>query len=256
APNGYGAETSKFVEVMHVGTAGVPYSKDHVPTIGLPLLMEFRCYPNGGAAGLNDFQIALAINSSAAPFFRAFSSGGTLASGQTKVVDPDAEPVATGGVSPLGFPTLPADNVFYYGQADFVVRVSRAHTIWFDTELGAPSFATPVLEPVASLQPAGTQIVVAYRGATAIGNPPSGSNGASWVNADNFDFYGESRSSGLGGSAAAQFAPTFLNGDGAWKSSISTLDGARYVQARISFIANAASGATPQLDSFGLAYRQ
>ncbi|MCC6408404.1 MAG: hypothetical protein IT453_14660, partial [Planctomycetes bacterium] len=42
APNGYGAETSKFVEVMHVGTAGVPYSKDHVPTIGLPLLMEFR----------------------------------------------------------------------------------------------------------------------------------------------------------------------------------------------------------------------
>ncbi|MBI5434881.1 MAG: hypothetical protein HZA52_18760 [Planctomycetes bacterium] len=256
APFGYGAETGKFVDVVQLGQAGVPYAKDQVPTIGLPLLMEFRCYPTGGAVGLNDFQIAIAINSSAAPFFRAFSSGGTLASGQSKVVDPDAEPVATGGVSSSGFPTPQLDNVFYYGQADFVVRVSRAHTIWFDSRLGTPSFATPVLEPTAALQPAGTQIVVAYRGATAIGNPPSGSNGASWVNADNFDFYGESRSSALGGFTAAQFAPSFLNGDSAWKSSISTLDGARYVQARISFIANAATGATPELASFGLAYQQ
>src|SRR5690606_22102948 len=44
--------------------AGTPYAAGEVPTIGLPLLMEYRCYPDAGALGLNAFDISLAINSS------------------------------------------------------------------------------------------------------------------------------------------------------------------------------------------------
>ncbi|MCE9593490.1 MAG: Ig-like domain-containing protein [Planctomycetes bacterium] len=255
APGGTGAETGRFVQVFGIGTPGVPYAKDAVPTVGLPLLMEFRCYPSGSSIGLNGLKIAIAINSSAAPFFRAFSSGGILAGGQPKTVDPDAEIAASGGVNPsTGFATLPTDNSVYIGQADFVVRVSRAHTIWLDTEFTAPTFAPPVIEPAAVDQPAGTQIVVAYRGATAIDNFPSASNQGSWANADNLDFYGNSKSAALGGTAMLNFTPTFLNFDSGWKPSLATLNGSKYVQARFSFIANATTNLSPRLSTFGFAY--
>lgn len=256
APNGFGAETGRFVQVLGIGTAGVPYGPGQVPTVGLPLLMEFRCYPNAASAGLNGFKIALAVNSSAAPFFRAYSSGGVLQSGQTKSVDPDNEPIATGGVDALGFPTPPLDNLVYLGQADFVVRVSRAHTVWFDSGFATPQLAAAVVEPNAALQPAGTQVIVAYRGATALSNPPSGTNLGSFANSANLDFYGESKSLALGGQAAAQFQPTFLNGDSTWKSSVGALQGARYVQARISFVSNESTGARASLSSLGLSFVQ
>ncbi|MCK6449011.1 MAG: Ig-like domain-containing protein [Planctomycetes bacterium] len=256
APNGFGAETGRFVQVLGIGTAGVPYPPSQVPTVGLPLLMEFRCYPNAASAGLNGFKISLAVNSSAAPFFRAYSSGGVLSGGQTKTVDPDNEPTATGGVGPTGLPTMPLDNIVYHGQADFVVRVSRAHTVWFDSGFAAPQLAGAVVEPYDALQPAGTQVIVAYRGATALSNPPSGTNLGSFANASNLDFYGEAKSLALGGQVAAQFQPTYLNGDSTWKSSVGALQGARYVQARISFVSNETTGARASLSSLGLAFVQ
>ena len=64
-----------------------------MPTIGLPMLMEFRTYPSTQANGQNGFRIAIAINSSANPFFRNFSTGGVL-NGQTLIVDPDQQPWA------------------------------------------------------------------------------------------------------------------------------------------------------------------
>lgn len=251
APSGAGADTSRLVTVTGLGKAGTPYAKDIVPTVGLPLLFEFRCYPNDSSIGLNGFKIALAINSSAAPFFRAFSTGGILASGLPKKVDPDNEPTAQGGVNPAsGLTTPPLDNSFYYGQADFVVRVSRSHSIWFDTQLGAPIYYPPIVEPSASAQPAGTSVVLAYRGASAIPGTPGSGNRGLYVNADNIDFYGEWKTVAVGGTATSAFTPTFLPaGDNTWKSSLQSVNGAKFFQFRVSFISNAATGLYPELSA-------
>jgi hypothetical protein len=210
---------------------------------------------------LNGFQIALAINSSANPFFRAFSTGGITSGGQAKKIDPDNEPTAQGGINPGTGQSTPAlDNSFYYGQADFVVRVSRMHSIWFDTGLGSPTFFSPVVEPTPTSQPAGTQIVLAYRGANAINNPPAQNNKGSYANGENIDFYGDSKTVILGGTAAAAFTPTFVANDKTWKSSLTSFNGvvpgAKFFQFRASFISNVSTGLSPELSALGFPFQQ
>jgi hypothetical protein len=87
APGGQGAELLAVVQATQTGTAGKPYPVNQVPSIGLPLLMEFRCYPNDASLGLNGFKVAFAVNNSIAPYFRAFSTGGVLLSGQIVQID-------------------------------------------------------------------------------------------------------------------------------------------------------------------------
>jgi hypothetical protein len=259
-PNGIGADTGRLHQVTKSGLTSF-YVSSRVPTIGLPLLTEFRTYSSTQASGANSFRIAIALNASAMPFFRAMSSGGILQSGQTKLVDPDNEVFATGGVAPgTGSFTPPRDNVFYYGQADFVVRVSRAHTAWFDTfQFG--SYVAPVIDASSSDLPAGTQVSVAIRGATAIAPITS----LAWRDARNLDAYGDSytaaQHAALGHAPGLVFVPTFLNippavTDGRWHASASEINGARFVQMRISFLANAETGASPSIDSLGLAFSQ
>jgi hypothetical protein len=110
APNGAGipmdieSGAPLFLEPNHgtVAAAGA------VPSIGLPLLMEFRCYPSDRGLGLNALSAMLAINSSALPSFRAFSTGGINASGNVVVKDPDTQTVPTGGFDPSSTPPGPA----------------------------------------------------------------------------------------------------------------------------------------------------
>ena len=65
APLGNGAPVSRYFELL--GLAAQPvYPTGEVQTCGLPLLMEFRCYPSDTGLGLNPLAVALAINSSAA----------------------------------------------------------------------------------------------------------------------------------------------------------------------------------------------
>jgi hypothetical protein len=246
-PANGGAEMP-IVRAASGSTATGPYAAGAIPTVGLPLLMEFRCYPDQEAHGLNAFDINIAINSSSLPNFRAFSTGGTNSSGQQVVKNPDQEAVATGGFNPTSVPpgqgTLPVDNVFYIGQMDLIVRVSRAHSIFFDTEGGSPLFSTPVVEPRDSDQPAGTRIVLAYRGATNV-------TGDYLVDASKLDAYGET-SAASGGTG--NFTP--LNGDSTWKTSLSAIQGARYFQTRVSFISNAETLLTPELSALGFAFRR
>jgi hypothetical protein len=127
------------------------------------------------AFALNGFKTSFAINSSSRPNLRAFSTGGIDAQGTIQIVDPDNEPLARGGYRPItGQKTSGLDNTFYWGQADFVVRVSRMYTVWYDT--GAISdFALHVIEPEPSEQPTDTTVVVHFRGASAVSapsNPP------------------------------------------------------------------------------------
>ncbi len=158
------------------------------------------------------------------------------------LVDPDLDPVAQGGFNPgSGAPTLPRDNLFYFGQADFVVRVSVMHSIWFDAGSGSTQFADPVvIEDGVLAGPAGTQVEVALRGADSLGNL------AALADAGQLDFYGDDDGT-----------PTqFFQGDATWKTDAADLNGARYVQARMTIVSNAATGETTSVDSLGLAYRR
>jgi hypothetical protein len=266
-PNGSGADTGRLRQVLGTGSKAYNvgfYTKNNVPTIGLPLLMEFRTYADTKAQGQNGFKIAIAINSSARPYFRAFSTGGVHpTTGATTTVNPDTSTTASGGINPnTGNSTWPLDNAFYYGQGDFLVRISRVHTCWFDT-LGASVFRAPVVEPGPSLQPTDTFALLAFRGATAI-TPTNGS----WSNAEFLDPYGDSYTTAQATAASipgTAFTPSFFHipanpTSKVWKSSISDLNGAnnspgaRYVQARISFIANPETQLTPLLSAIGFAF--
>lgn len=225
-----------------------------VPTIGLPLLMEFRCYPDDGALGLNAFDISIATASSARPNFRAFSTGGTNTANQTIRKDPDLEFTASGGFNPTSTPTPGAvtpgaDNALYMGQMELVVRVSRLHTIWFDSNAVATpvAYSPPVLEPLASEQPDGTQVILEFRGATNV------TDDRLKTDATLIDAYGEPRVATNITPAITQ--PTFFNSDRTWKSSLISLNTARFFQVRITFVSNAETNLTPELSALAFAYR-
>ncbi len=239
-----GAPTQIEANVLGTSPIGA-YPAGFVPTIGLPLLMEFRCYPDAGALGLNAFDVSIAASSSPQPNFRAFSAGGITSGGVSVFRDPDLQTNAVGGFNPAnGSPTPGVENAFYLGQMNLVTRVSRAHTIWFDLGGVATQFALPVLAPSAASQPPGTQVVLAFRGATAVTGPARNDAGS-------LDAYGDDAPGGASSSV------TFLDNDAGWKSSPQpALVGARRVQMRVSFIANAETGARPEITALGLGWRR
>jgi len=240
-PNGQGADTLINPPTAQDGY----YAAGAVPTIGLPLLMDFRTYPAPTTAQGSNFLFIGAVNtagpSPGQPYFRTHSTGGVLATGQRKLIDPDQELTAQGGIDLLGNQTPPIDSGFYYGNADFVARVNRVHTIWLDT--GSPSqFAPLVTIPRPTEVPAGTQMTFAFRGATAITNLVPAQNG------ENLDPYGNKRPKG------SDFSVNFLNSDPTWKQSLADLNGARFVQLRVTMISDAETAAAPELDALGIAY--
>lgn len=254
APNGKGAilEQESFIVFGGSIPAGTPYPVNQVPTVGLPLLMEFRCYPDDNALGLNAFDISLAVNSSARPNFRAFSTGGYNSAGDKVEKNPDNQEQADGGFNPGSQPpgqsTQGVDNSFYIGQMDLVTRVSQVHSIWFDTGLGSPRYAQPVVEPAPNEQPLGTQVLLAFRGATAI----TGATGNNTIrtNPFNLNVYGNP----IGNTGT----PTFVSAStgGAWSDSMAAIDTAAFFQFRVTFISNAETNLTPSLSALGFAYSQ
>jgi hypothetical protein len=249
---GPGAELRIVNLTTGTGTIGQPYGPNNVPTVGLPILLEFRCYPDDGIVGQNAWDISLATASSARPNFRAFSTGGFNTSGIAVTKNPDLENVATGGFNPTSTPTpgattLPVDNSFYLGAMDLVVRVNRMHSIWFDTTSSGVRYQEPVIEPPASEQPSGTQVEVAFRGASTVTNAGIKSN------ADNIDAYGQ---------ATTTPGPTFFNNDSNWKSTMAAISspdgvqqGARLFQVRVTFVSNAATNLSPVMSALAFAWR-
>lgn len=250
APDGTGVELA--VETAPLAPADI-YGPGLVPTIGLPLLMEFRCYPNDAITGANAFDISLAVANSSRPNFRAFSTGGFNTSGQAVVREPDLQDVALGGFNPASTPTpgagtLPADNSFYVGAADMVIRVSRAFSTWFDSGSAGVRYQEPVIEPPTADQPAGTQIQLAFRGANLV----TVAN-LRW-NADALDAYGEIPT-------GAQ--PTYFQNNSTWRSTMAQISspdgvqpGARFFQMRLTFVSNAATNLTPTLSALGVSWRE
>ncbi len=263
-PNGNGIDLQIMEDVGTIppGQTGAIAVTGQVPSIGLPLLMEYRTYPDVGAVGLNAFDISLAINTSRIPAFRVFSAGGVDSSGSTVLKDPDLEVVPSGGFNPFstppGQPTPPDDNSFYIGQMDLVTRISRAHTIWIDTGIGAGvDFVAPVLEPKPENQPGDTEVIVAWRGATAIVGQSGPAAAGTAFDADTIDPYGDIRNGVptplyLGDSDDVVFVG--VPNDETWKDEINDIDGARYAQARITFVGDTDAMLTSSLTSLGVAF--
>ncbi|MEM7310336.1 MAG: hypothetical protein AAF682_26910 [Planctomycetota bacterium] len=239
-------------------TGGDLAMSGQVPSIGLPLLMEFRCFPSDTSVGLNRFDISLALNTSRLPAFRVFSTGGIDTSGNPVLVDPDLAATPSGGFnpnsSPPGAPTPPDDPAFYIGQMDVVTRISRAHTIWLDTQTagGTTSFAQPVVQ---QQLPAGTEIVLAWRGATDIGGQSGAGASGFAFDADRIDPYGTVRQGTEAEYLGDDDDVTFIfPGDDSWFDDLSALDGSRYVQARITFVGNVDTLGIAKLGGLGVAF--
>ncbi len=233
------------------------YGLGLVPTIGLPLLMDFRVYPSAQILGANLLTGLFAIatvppGGEVAPFWTAYTAGGvSAATGIPIVIDPDAQSVAGGTLAAAGVAgNLPRNQVIFFGQGDFVVRVNRAHTRWFECAPSAPgspfTFAEPVVEPSIDRLPPGTQLLVQYRGATGMNSTGT----RPWEDAGQLDAYGNPRP---GGTA---FTVTFTGGSNTWKNTMAAINNSQFFQARITMVSNPVSGATPELTSLGFSFRR
>ena len=244
----------------------------NVRTLGLPLLMEFRCWPDPSALGLNFFDVSLAASSSSRPYFRAFSEGGVDSSGNVVLVDPDLETHANGGYDPTSNPpgqkTFGLDNVSRIGSLDFVTRVSRSHSVWFaaldgqGNLLANPSYSDALLE---GALPAGTSIALAYRGAESFTPQPDSCDGSPNLDpledARTIDLYGDHYDDRcIPSNEVPDHNPErsnlglALTGGEEWKDSAAAIDGASYVQLRLTFVANAASGEHPTVSTVAVAW--
>ena len=243
---GWGADLA-IMGLIDFGAPQPPvYPTGSVPSIGLPLLMEFRCYADQQAIGSN--RVSASTIAFPKPAFRAYSTGGVDAVQQLHLVDPDNDPVAVGGFDPNSSPPgqglPPTDNLSIPGQVDFVVRVSVVHSMWFDSGAtsGFADWVAPVVEPRPSEQPSGTTVTLAFRGAAAVVDSAAGSGAAR--DARNLDPYGEVTNGSVN--------IVFFNNDSTWKNDIDELDGARFVQVRAMLVSNAESGQQPRLAGLGL----
>ncbi len=217
-----------------------------LPSVTLPILMEFRCYP-GESLSVNNFDCSIASTSNIRPFYRAFSTGGFNTQGQPVIKDPDNEPIPTGGfngnpnLQQLGSPTPGQDPTVYLGQLELVNRIARAHTVLLDSQQANPDYAGVVIEPRANLQPFGTQVVLAFRG----DDKPNLAPTSQYLDATQMDVYGEPLNAT---NATILTNPT-------WSDSISANDGNRYIQVRVTFILNPITQLAPVLSGLGLAWR-
>lgn len=255
---------------------------DGINTVGLPLLMDFKCFPSGTTTlGINAFDTSLpyvqgcCVNGKAN--FRVHSSGGFPSTGAPITVDPALVQVPSGGFNPAttppGAPTPPGDDTFYSGQLDFVIRVSRAFTRFVDTNVANFTLVEPIVLPLPQDQPEGTSISVDFRLAAGVLNSPLGNNMA--LNAFPFDSYGDLPDEEQGplvsdpdsGAVAIppKIAPQFKNDGVAFASStgyfwsddleaLNELLGAQLLQARLTFVSNAATGLVPEADSLAIPY--
>ena len=263
ASNGAGIDPTILQQVGLADSIGDIAGPGNVPSFGLPILMEFKCYPDNSALGLNPFDISIAINSSAKPTFRIFSTGGFNTSGAAVVKNPDGENKPDGGFNPGSNPpgktTPPDDPVFYMGQLDIVHRVSRVYTMFLNADNDPnPNYLEPVMEPELDAQPTGTDIILAFRGASLVGSSVDGSPAS---NADDLDAYGDqadNNGSGLPGDPNEKNSDVtfFPSGDDTWKGDIDDVDGAAFFQVRMTFINNVASGLSAELSALGFSFEK
>ena len=241
--------------------AGLLRDPGEIPTIGLPLLMEFKCYPSERGIGLNRFDVNIGSRAGApTPGFRAYSAGGTNTQNLPEIVLPDSQPTPLGGFNPAGTPPgartfFSADSIFYLGQLDTVTRISRVHTVWLDAGLLInPQWQQPVVE---SIEPSGTDILLDFRGVAGFTPIPEGSLGP--FNAAGLDPYCNPARCAATASANQNCgwvrANYSLNNLSEWSSSIGLANNKRYLQVRITFVSNVTTGVIPELAGLAIPFK-
>lgn len=280
-PNGNGVNPEQFYFVLGinpppaVGTPTHPYGVSAVPSLGLPLLMDFRVYPaaDPNTKGLNGFQVALAVTSSSKPNFRVFSTGGLDTTQAKKTVIPDIAPDGTqptGGYFPPGSTqgtpgtkTPPGGPEVYWGGVDFAVKVSRAYSHFYDLTTavaGQPNVTIPQFNNsnqivIPTVQPPNTSVEVNYRGASTV-------TGGALTNASCFDAYGEPYPN----ANTVPPAPTGVNcgtvsglnppqGSSInFTPNMPSLNGSRFIQMRFTFTSDIVNNVNSSISAFGFAY--
>ena len=239
--------------------AGVPprvtgqpavYGVGQAPSIALPLLQRYRCYPLGEEFGLNGFQIQIMVGSSAKPAFRVFSAGGQDSGGNWHQVIPDVPPAGTkptGGYNTTtGETTKQFGPELYWGQVDFVTRISRVYTHWFEFGGTLSSISPVTIEPDPLEQAAGTEILVEFRATDTVTEVTTGAcqdAGTPLTDATVFDGY-----SNYVGSCGSVSSPTD------WSADLSSFYGKPYFQIRFTFVQNITQNLEAEMDAFGFAW--
>ncbi len=221
------------------------YPKSLIPTIGLPLLMRYRCYVVGAEFGYNGSQVQIMVGSSALPAFRVFSWGGLSGSTWDFVV-PDLDGA---GTSPTPRGSIKAFGPeIHWGQVDFVTKVSRVYTHWFNAGGAVDWFSTLTLEPTPQQSNPGTSVEVQFRTTPSINVAGCVNETSPLEDASNaFDAYGEYDEE-IG--CATVTVPTDWTSD---PSSLTSLQ-YPYFQLRFTFIANTQLNLEAEMDAFGFAY--
>jgi len=231
------------------------YPVGEAPSIALPLLAHFRCYYIGKIVPINQFNVYHMVANSALPAFRVFSAGGIDNQGREQPVIPDNE--NNGGTRPdggwfNGNTTRPDNDYIYWAQGDFVVRVSRVFTHWFDLggTLPEDGLVSLVVEPTQGNRAPGTELIFEYRGAFSVTHPSNPLTTPSPLTdaEKTLDVYGDFNN--ISGNVSTPSA---------WTQDLSSLEATpteqyRYLQIRISFVANAAASIGATLDGLGIAY--
>ena len=246
--NGYG------VPIRVVSAAPPTYQKGYYPSIALPLLMRYRCYPRGGEWGFNGFQISIMVGSSNIPAFRVFSAGGQDTAPTWQFVVPDSAPRGThpyGGYVTAGAGQGGTTKGFgpelYWGQVDFVTKVSKVYTHWFDFGANLASLSAVTLEPTQSQAQPGTAVLVDYRASTLVVDTGCTNQATPLDDASaSFDAYGDYEATGCGQ----------VDQPSDWSDDAADLvaSGKRFFQLRFTFVANIDQDLDAELDAFGFAY--
>jgi hypothetical protein len=276
--------------LMPVGSACLNAfnSAGNIQTSGLPLLIEFDCFPSAGAQTQNLFDTSMLHPTQTVPYSRAFSAGGFDTQGNQVFVDPDLEITANGGFNPLGMPpgtsTPPRDNTYYVGALDLVIRVSRTASLFYpainpllsdgnpqtneDPRFANPIFFPAVISPSPEDQPTGTSVVVRYRGASIVPSDHRSRNDARELDPYG-DFYPDFREQMINicdgsfshdpnrcdGTPLQNEGITFFNGSG-WRTNAADLNGAQFIQVHLTFTNNVNSGLSPSVSSVALSWAQ
>jgi hypothetical protein len=284
APSGNGVNPDQYFIVLGqtppaTGSPLKPWPGGAVPSVGLPLLLDFRTYPasDPNSKGLNGFQVTIAVTSSSKPEFRVFSTGGLDTQQAPKTVTPDIAPDGTkptGGYYPPGSTqgtpgtkTPPGGPEVYYGRVDLTVMKSRVYTHFYDlttSVAGLPAVTSPQFNNsnqllIPTIQPPGTSVIPEFRGATTI-NP---TNAAAISDARCFDAYGDpypnnntippppsiaSTCGTISGLAPAPGSSVNFTND------ITVINTKRYLQLRLTFVNDIVNNVSPKVTAYGIAY--
>ena len=231
------------------------------------------------------------------PRTRLIASGGQDASGIVQNKPPQLQSVPNGGFNPnpawtggLGAPTPSSDSLVYLGQADFVIRISRAHTVWISAGSANAKFVPPVVEYLTGSPPLGTGVEVHFRGALSVPTNPNQQSAS--TDANRLNSYGdapvtpftylpidpvtfEQRTIMVDPLADtedlyyANYGSLFIDGNlnnniaffdnpggqtGFWYEDPSDIDNVQFFQARVTFISNASSLQSPELSALGFTW--